>query len=126
MGAGVAEYITSSVYCNLTAVGESFDNSVFGIVTPKEWIYAHDLDVNILSLRELGILDQLRQKWFKVNNCYKSSDTSTEMIIESMSGLFLTFGVICILSLLLFAWKKRCFEKLFSRIKTFKATVVAK
>ena len=39
--------------------------------------------------------------------CPDSSETSTAMTIESMAGLFLIFGIISILSLLLFAWKKR-------------------
>ncbi|CAF0965076.1 unnamed protein product [Rotaria sordida] len=107
MDIGVAEYDTNNVYCNLTLVGEGFDKSVFGIVTSKEWLYAQDLDVNILSLRESGELDDLRIKWFQIKNCPDSSETSTAIGIESMGGLFLTFGVISVLSLLLFAWSKR-------------------
>nr|4IO2_A Chain A, Glutamate receptor 1 [Adineta vaga]4IO2_B Chain B, Glutamate receptor 1 [Adineta vaga]4IO3_A Chain A, AvGluR1 ligand binding domain [Adineta vaga]4IO3_B Chain B, AvGluR1 ligand binding domain [Adineta vaga]4IO4_A Chain A, AvGluR1 ligand binding domain [Adineta vaga]4IO4_B Chain B, AvGluR1 ligand binding domain [Adineta vaga]4IO5_A Chain A, AvGluR1 ligand binding domain [Adineta vaga]4IO5_B Chain B, AvGluR1 ligand binding domain [Adineta vaga]4IO6_A Chain A, AvGluR1 ligand bindin len=69
MDIGTAEYVTNNIYCNLTLVGEDFDKSTFGIVTPKEWLYAKDLDVNILSLRETGILDNLKKKWFQTKAC---------------------------------------------------------
>ncbi|CAF1304880.1 unnamed protein product [Rotaria sordida] len=104
---GALEYITNNIYCNLTLVGNDFDNSEFGIVTPQKWLYAQDLDVNILQLRETGELEKLRQKWFEIQQCSGSSETSTAIGIQGTRGLFLIFGVICILSLLLFAWKKR-------------------
>ena len=37
---GLAEYVTNNVYCNLTVIGESFDKGGFGIITPKQWLYA--------------------------------------------------------------------------------------
>ncbi|CAF4029539.1 unnamed protein product [Rotaria sp. Silwood2] len=107
LDAGAAEYITNNIYCNLALIGEDFDKGAFGIITPKQWLYGQDLDVNILSLRETGNLDNLRRKWFQVKKCSDSSSTSTAIEIESLVGLFLIFGIICILSLLLFAWKKR-------------------
>jgi hypothetical protein len=33
------------------------------------------------------------------------------MSVESMAGLYLTFGIICILSILLFIWQKRFIMK---------------
>ncbi|CAF1240102.1 unnamed protein product [Rotaria sordida] len=104
---GTAEYVTNNMYCNLTLVGNDFDKSVFGIVTPQKWLYAQDLDVNILRLRETGELVKLRQKWFEIQQCPSSSETSTAIGIQATRGLFLVFGVISILSLLLFAWKRR-------------------
>ncbi|CAF3473605.1 unnamed protein product [Rotaria sp. Silwood1] len=104
---GVAEYVTNNIYCNVTLIGEGFDKGAFGIITPKQWLYGQDLDVNILSLKESGDLDTLRRKWFQVKKCSESSTTSIAIGIESLSGLFVIFGVICVLALLLFAWKKR-------------------
>ncbi|CAF2960237.1 unnamed protein product [Rotaria sp. Silwood2] len=104
---GIAEYVTNNVYCNLTLVGDGFDVGVFGIVTPKQWLYAQDLDVNILKLRESGDLDNLRQKWFQAKNCPDSTTTSTAIGIEAVGGLFIIFAGISILSLLLFIWMKR-------------------
>ncbi|CAF1218853.1 unnamed protein product [Adineta steineri] len=104
---GVAEYMTNNIYCNLTLVGSDIDKSAFGVVTPKQWLYAHDLDVNILSLREAGALDELKRKWFQSRTCSLSSEISTTIEVEALGGLFLSFAVITTLSLLLFLWYKR-------------------
>ncbi|CAF4181295.1 unnamed protein product, partial [Adineta steineri] len=106
MDEGVLEYETSSNYCNLTLVGTGFDPSAFGIVFQKNWVYEQVLDVNILSLRESGTINNLKSKWFQSNTCSQSSDTSTGSSIEVMGGLFVTFAVMCGLSLIFFIWLK--------------------
>jgi hypothetical protein len=73
----------------------------------KNWQYEKDLDVNVLALRESGALDTLKSEWFQASLCSTQTDLSTPMSIESMAGLFLTFGVICALSVLLFIWFRR-------------------
>jgi hypothetical protein len=107
MDSAAAESLTGSLYCNLTLVGAPFDSGAFGIVTPKQWIYGEELDINILSLKELGVLDDLKKKWFWTNSCLDSSDTSISMGIDTLSGLLLLFVVISIISWILFAWEKR-------------------
>ncbi|CAF0904995.1 unnamed protein product [Adineta steineri] len=107
MDTGPVEYATSHIYCNLTLVGAGFDPSAFGIVYKKDWIYAQELDVNLLSLREHGILDTLRTKWFGGGGCLRIDDSGTAMTVESLAGLFLIFAAISILSLLLFVWLRR-------------------
>ncbi|CAF1512774.1 unnamed protein product, partial [Rotaria sordida] len=104
---GAAEYDVNNRYCNLTIVGDSFATSAFAIVTPKQWIYAQDLDVGILSLKESGQLDDLRQKWFQVNNCPDDTAPSTAITVEAVGGLFGTFAVITFIAVLLFLWTKR-------------------
>ncbi|CAF1116476.1 unnamed protein product [Adineta steineri] len=106
MDEGVLEYETSSNYCNLTLVGTGFDPSAFGIVFQKNWVYEQVLDVNILSLRESGTINNLKSKWFQSNTCSQSSDISTGSSIEVMGGLFVTFAVMCGLSLIFFIWLK--------------------
>lgn len=97
------------MYCNLPLVGSDFSQSAFGIAMPKNWIYAKDVDIVILSLREAGVLDNLRKKWFQANVCANSEmeDVSLRISVGSMGGLFFTFAVICVLSLVLYAWTKR-------------------
>ncbi|CAF2700776.1 unnamed protein product [Rotaria sp. Silwood2] len=107
MDSGTAEYVTNNIYCNLTLVGNDFNQDIFGIVISQEWIYAQDLDVTILSLRESGELDRLREKWFQRKICPDSVVQSDEIGVEAICGLFLVFGIASILSLLLFVWKKR-------------------
>ena len=115
MDTDVAQYVTNNVYCNLTLIGEGFDYGAFGVVMAKDWIYRQDLDVNILILRESGALENLREKWSGTRLCPDSSPTSTAIGIESMSGLFLVFGIITIFSLFLLAWTKlKQIKKFFS------------
>jgi ABC-type amino acid transport substrate-binding protein len=102
LDSGVAEYITNNIHCNLTVVGGTFNDGVFGIVMPKNWLYEQDLNMNILSLRESGQLDNLRKKWFQTGKCDHSDETLHAIRIESMAGLFLIFGIITVLSLLPF------------------------
>jgi hypothetical protein len=66
----------------------------------KDWIYAQELDVNILALRESGSLDTLKNRWFDGNTCSGSSGTDPNTArgykIQSLAGLFLTFTIISI------------------------------
>lgn len=107
MDIGVAKYVTNNIYCNLTLVGADFDKSAFAIATPKQWLYGQDLDVNILALRESGVLDELKSKWFQIDNCQDLDEALPGIQINALSGLFLTFGIISAISLLLFLWEKR-------------------
>ena len=109
MDIGVAEYITNNIYCNLTLIGEDFNKGIMAIVMPKQWLYEQELDIKILAFRELGYLDDLKVKWIQTKNCPDSSQTSTAMEIKSMSGLFMIFVVITLISIILYAWKKRHF-----------------
>ncbi|CAF1417398.1 unnamed protein product [Adineta steineri] len=112
IGSGTAQYITSNVYCNISVVGESFDQGIFAITTPKQWIYQQSLDIAILTLSVSGDLNNLQTKWFQTQLCPTSStSTSTAMNIQALAGLFLVFAVIFSLSLLFFAWNKRLIIK---------------
>ncbi|CAF1007458.1 unnamed protein product [Adineta ricciae] len=103
MDSGVSEYFVGNVYCNLTLVGAPADYSQFGIVTQKNWIYQQVLDVNILSLRESGVLDSLKTKWFQTSYCSNTSSILVDQLsIGTMAGVFIIFGSISILALLLF------------------------
>ncbi|CAF3993101.1 unnamed protein product, partial [Rotaria sordida] len=104
---GLVENALNTIYCNLTEVGVSFAESSYAIVTPKEWLYTPDLDVSILSLRESGKIDDLKQKWLQARTCPDSTLTSTSLDIKALSGLFAIFVVITALSLLLFLWTER-------------------
>ena len=108
---GLAEYITNNVHCNLTLVGPAFGRSAYGIVFRKNWQYKKVIDVNILALRESGILDDLSNQWFGGSSCSQLSSRTNAMAIESMAGLFLTFGIICTLSILLSLWQNRLIMK---------------
>lgn len=107
MDSNFAEYVTNNLYCSLTLVGADFGKNVFGIVFRKNWLHQQSFDENILSLEESGELERLKRKWFKSNNCSRLSTKSSAITVVSMAGLFVTFGVISLLSLSLFLWPKR-------------------
>ncbi|UJR20066.1 hypothetical protein I4U23_023199 [Adineta vaga] len=109
MDAGVLEYAVNGVYCNLTVVGTGFDHSAFGIIYPKKWLHEQILDVTILSLREFGVFEELKSKWFQTNYCADSSaQNSSDLPFESLADLFIVFGVISFCSIIVFLWYKRC------------------
>ncbi|CAF0978917.1 unnamed protein product [Adineta ricciae] len=107
MDAGILEYATSSTYCNLTLVGKDFDRSAFGIVFQKNWLFNQNLDVAVLTMKESGVLDNLKIKWFQSSACSYTEETSVAMSIESMAGLFMTFAMITTIGILWFICKKR-------------------
>ena len=108
---GVLNYATTNIYCNLTLVGVDFERTSFGIAVQKNWQYARELDINILSLKETGALTKLKDTWFEGNHCVAPPAPSTAMTIESMAGLFLTFGIISILAIFIFLCTKRLILK---------------
>ena len=109
MDSGILEYATSNIYCNLTLVGVGVDESVFGIVMPKNWLYARTFDYTILSLRESGQLDTLKSKWFRGTMCSSSNTVVvvTATTIESLSGLFMIFGIILFVAIVVHIWEGR-------------------
>ncbi|CAF0972623.1 unnamed protein product [Adineta ricciae] len=107
MDTGYAEFATGSIYCNLTIVGSGFDQSQFGIIYPMKWPYEQALDVSILSLREKGVFNDLKSKWFQINNCTSSStDISLKLSLEALTGLFIAFAIFSALSMMMFLWVK--------------------
>ncbi|UJR20239.1 hypothetical protein I4U23_023370 [Adineta vaga] len=108
MDSGVAEYETNSVHCDLTMVGASFDHSAFGIIYQKKWLFEQILDVSILALRESGVFNDLKSKWFQPNHCTDMPmETTSNFSYESLTGIFIIFGGISLLSLLVFLCMRR-------------------
>jgi ABC-type amino acid transport substrate-binding protein/ABC-type branched-subunit amino acid transport system substrate-binding protein len=107
MDAAVAEYLTRNIYCNLTLAGADFERGAFGIVMRKNWLYAQEIDVEILSLRESGVLETFEKRWFHTEICPDLSDMNKSIGVEAMAGLFLSFAVISAFSLLMFIYKNR-------------------
>ncbi|CAM4980282.1 unnamed protein product [Rotaria socialis] len=103
---GNAEYMTNDVYCNLTIAGSGFNVGIFAIPMRKGWIYANDLDVALLLLRESGDLNNLYAKWFQYKNCPDNSVSTAAIDSRALIGLFMVFGIVCMLSIFIFAWGK--------------------
>ncbi|CAF3092421.1 unnamed protein product, partial [Rotaria sp. Silwood2] len=86
------QYVIDRNYCGrLSLVGVGFAKSWFGIAMKKDWEYKADFDMNILSVREEGLIEK---KWFLKRSCNSDVGNMWEydgIPMSSMSGLFLTF-----------------------------------
>ncbi|CAF3585805.1 unnamed protein product [Rotaria sp. Silwood1] len=61
------QYVIDRNYCGrLSLVGVGFAKSWFGIAMKKDWEYKADFDMNILSVREEGLIEK---KWFLKRSC---------------------------------------------------------
>ena len=108
---GSAEYLTNNIYCSLSVVGPSFGSGTFGVVYPKNWLFAEEFDMHVLALRESGEMDKLKRRWFESNVCQDSVEPPNAMGVQSMAGLFLTVGMIILAALLTLIWTKRAMIK---------------
>jgi len=100
------EFISNSLPCDKWVVGEVFAKSNFGIGLA----YANDTTIHqiseaILSLRESGVIDDIRNSWLQAGACDSSSELySTRLTLEDLSGAFVVLGVfifIAIISLII-------------------------
>ncbi|CAF3578987.1 unnamed protein product [Rotaria sp. Silwood1] len=92
-------------YCDLMAVGVEFAHGSYQIPVKQGWVYKAALDSNILSLIDTGELDRISEKWFTQPTCSKTNlSTSNTITIERMGGLFSTFAIISIISILVHFW----------------------
>ncbi|CAF4842263.1 unnamed protein product, partial [Rotaria sp. Silwood1] len=86
------QYVIDRNYCGrLSLVGVGFAKSWFGIAMKKDWEYKADFDMNILSVREEGLIEK---KWFLKRSCNSDVGNMWQydgIPLSSMSGLFLTF-----------------------------------
>ncbi|CAF1071182.1 unnamed protein product [Didymodactylos carnosus] len=102
-----AVYAIDNIYCKLTLAGDPFYATSIAIDLPKLWPYKQALNVELLTIKESGLLEGIMGKYFNTLTCGSSSDAATgssSMTVESLAGLFLTFACICVLAILLHFW----------------------
>ncbi|CAF0964542.1 unnamed protein product [Didymodactylos carnosus] len=112
-------YQVQQRFCSkLMVVGVGFTHSTFGIAFNNHWKYKYELDYQLLTLKATGILKSLEEYWFQyrppsTTNAYCNSkhnvhnNQSNGITIEIMSGLFLTFYLISLLTILLHLCNQR-------------------
>merc|ERR1719347_1025064 len=69
----------ASKSCDLTTVGGKLDSKGYGIVLPQGSPYREDINLALLSLREEGVMDMMRTKWWgsKASTCQATSFLQT-------------------------------------------------
>ncbi|KAJ0183280.1 hypothetical protein K1T71_001256 [Dendrolimus kikuchii] len=84
---------------SLKMVGPHLDSKDYGIAMPKNYVYKGWIDNAILSLQQSGVLDTLKNKWWKVNEKPPNSkeeeneeDDDGSLQMKNTSGIFLVLG----------------------------------
>ncbi|KAM7479516.1 hypothetical protein LguiA_027729 [Lonicera macranthoides] len=92
-----------STYCRFQVVGQEFTKSGWGFAFPRDSPLAIDMSTAILTLSENGDLQRIEDKWLNKRACSPQSSLleSDQLHLESFWGLFLIFGVVCFLALLI-------------------------
>ncbi|XP_076307933.1 glutamate receptor ionotropic, kainate 2-like isoform X2 [Tachypleus tridentatus] len=110
------EYIVER-NCELMQIGGLLDSKGYGIATPSGSPYRTLLSSAILKLQEGGILEILKQKWWKnkEKNCIKEeaslSGSASELGLDNVGGVFVVLSsglcMACLIVVLEFTWKLR-------------------
>ncbi|KAD6795655.1 hypothetical protein E3N88_06551 [Mikania micrantha] len=88
--------------CRFQIVGQEFTKSGWGFAFPRDSPLAVDMSTAILTLSDTGELQKITDRWLKRKTCTQQSSDSDQLQLESFSGLFLIFGVACVLALLVY------------------------
>ncbi|GFN84365.1 glutamate receptor 1 [Plakobranchus ocellatus] len=86
------EYYSSREPCNTMRAGANLDSKGYGIATPMGSDIRDRLTLSILQLREDGVLDELKKKWW-VEKSQCPLDTSTKiadasLTLSKVAGIF--------------------------------------
>ncbi|XP_022248257.1 glutamate receptor ionotropic, kainate 2-like isoform X2 [Limulus polyphemus] len=103
--------------CDLMQIGGLLDSKGYGIATPSGSPYRTLLSSAILKLQEGGILQMLKQRWWKNEEKYcvmeetSHSVSASELGLDNVGGVFLVLStglcVACLIVILEFTWKLR-------------------
>ncbi|XP_076883483.1 glutamate receptor 3.2-like [Bidens hawaiensis] len=91
-----------STNCGFQVVGQEFTKSGWGFAFPRDSPLAVDMSTAILTLSENGELQKIHNYWLKKKTCAPPNADSDQLQLESFWGLFLIFGVVCALALLIY------------------------
>eukprot|EP00057_Strongylocentrotus_purpuratus_P014629 XP_011669103.1 PREDICTED: glutamate receptor ionotropic, kainate 2 [Strongylocentrotus purpuratus] len=114
MESAMADYVISQHCNNLTAIGGLLNSRGYGIGTPLGSVYRDEITKVILQLQEDDVLLELKTKWWRTDQCHKStgqSDEANSLGLKNIGGIFLVLitGLVCglIAAFAEFIWKSR-------------------
>lgn len=93
-----------SKHCGFTIVGGEFTKREWGFVFPNNSPLTADISTAILYLSENGKLQEIHDKWLKIDTCdsQRSQVVSNKFGLEFFWGVFLVTGIVCFIALLIF------------------------
>ncbi|PWA83402.1 CCAAT-binding factor [Artemisia annua] len=92
-----------SNHCDFQIVGKEFTTSGMGFAFPRDSPLAVDMSTAILRLTETGEFKKIQDNWINKRACgpQSSSLVSTQVPLKSFWGLFLIFGLVCVVGVLI-------------------------
>ncbi|XP_076451148.1 glutamate receptor ionotropic, kainate 3-like [Babylonia areolata] len=105
---GVTNEYYATQYCGIEAIDQNFGAKDFSLGFPPGAPYRDDVNRALLELKENGVLDDLRQKWWmEGQNCSEDDDTrsvsdqtTAELEIANMVGVFIVLAAFVLLAVL--------------------------
>lgn len=93
-----------SKHCGFTIVGGEFTKREWGFGFPNKSPLTADMSTAILSLSESGKLQEIHDKWLKIDICDSQSNQveSNKFGLKLFWGVFLVTGIVCSIALLIF------------------------
>ncbi|GJT13482.1 glutamate receptor 3.2-like protein [Tanacetum coccineum] len=92
-----------SKHCDFQIVGKEFTTSGMGFAFPRDSPLAVDMSTAILRLTETGEFKKIHDNWINKEACgpQSSSLVSDQVQLKSFWGLFLIFGLVCVVGVLI-------------------------
>ncbi|XP_064603266.1 glutamate receptor ionotropic, kainate 2-like [Liolophura sinensis] len=96
---GIVNEYYAVTHCGIESIEQNFGGKQFGIGLPKGAPYRDSINKAILELKENGLLDNLRKKWWKPRQDCEDDGEDTEKDIKGTAELSITnmFGVFIVL-----------------------------
>ncbi|KAH9518738.1 hypothetical protein Btru_006120 [Bulinus truncatus] len=120
----IADGVTNGYYanqhCGIESIVQNFQSKDFSLGFPKGAPYLDEINTALLTLKERGQLDTLRNKWWETGkNCTEadrsisiSQKTTPELELTNMIGVFIVLGVFIAVAIIvdvtgrLYKWDK--------------------
>ncbi|XP_070199578.1 glutamate receptor ionotropic, kainate 2-like isoform X2 [Littorina saxatilis] len=104
---GVTNDYYATQYCGIEAIDQNFGAKDYSFGFPRGAPYRDDINRALLQLKEEGVLDELKEKWWSAGkNCTEDDDTrsvtdqtTAELDIANMVGVFIVLAAFVVLAI---------------------------
>ncbi|PVD33740.1 hypothetical protein C0Q70_05000 [Pomacea canaliculata] len=105
---GVTNGYYAKLYCGIESIEQNFGAKDFALGFPRGAQYKDDINRGLLQLKESGVLDDLKHKWWTAGrNCTDDDDTmsssektTAELNITNMVGVFIVLAAFTVLAII--------------------------
>ncbi|XP_005097800.1 glutamate receptor ionotropic, kainate 1 isoform X2 [Aplysia californica] len=105
---GVTNGYYANQHCGIESIEQNFGSKDFSLGFPRGAPYLDDINRALLELKEEGVLDTLKEKWWSAGqNCTEDDDTrsisqktTAELELTNMIGVFIVLGVFIVIAII--------------------------